>query len=64
MARHRSEEAKRVAAPGCKLPARLPAGEILTDIRLNKWIIGNPIGWGGFGDIYLGKFCNSLFLMF
>ena len=55
MARHRSDDVKRVAAAGCRLPARLPNGEILTDIRLNKWRLGDSIGWGGFGDIYLGE---------
>lgn len=47
---------KRVAAAGCKLPAQLPAGVILTDITQNKWKLGNTIGHGGFGDIYLGKY--------
>lgn len=54
----RAEEVpmKRVAAAGRKLPAQLPAGEILTDITQNKWRLGNTIGYGGFGDIYLGKY--------
>lgn len=46
---------KRVAAAGRKLPAQLPAGEILTDITQNKWRLGNTIGYGGFGDIYLAS---------
>lgn len=46
---------KRQAALGCKLPACLPAGEILIDITQNSWRLGPPIGSGGFGDIYLGK---------
>ncbi|KAL2738824.1 serine/threonine-protein kinase VRK1-like [Vespula squamosa] len=46
---------KRIAAPGCKLPAKLPANEILTDITQNKWRLGNSIGYGGFGDIYLAS---------
>ncbi|XP_014467699.1 PREDICTED: serine/threonine-protein kinase VRK1-like [Dinoponera quadriceps] len=46
---------KRVAAAGCKLPAQLPAGEILIDITQNKWKLGNTIGYGGFGDIYLAS---------
>jgi vaccinia related kinase len=46
---------KRIAAAGCKLSAQLPAGEILTDITQNKWRLGNTIGYGGFGDIYLGS---------
>ncbi|KAL0116529.1 hypothetical protein PUN28_009888 [Cardiocondyla obscurior] len=53
----RAEEVpiKRVAAAGCKLPAQLPVGEILTDITQNKWRLGNTIGYGGFGDIYLAS---------
>lgn len=47
---------KRVAAAGCKLPVQLPTGEILTDITQNKWKLGSTIGYGGFGDIYLGKY--------
>lgn len=54
----RAEEVpmKRLAAAGRKLPAQLPAGEILMDITQNKWRLGNTIGYGGFGDIYLGKY--------
>lgn len=50
---------KRRAAIGCKLPNHLPVGEILTDITQNKWKLGHTIGYGGFGDVYLG---NTLFL--
>lgn len=58
MAPRRAEDVpiKRVAAFGCRLPMRLPAGEILTDIKQNQWRLGEPIGCGGFGDIYLGQF--------
>ncbi|XP_076641551.1 serine/threonine-protein kinase VRK1 isoform X2 [Halictus rubicundus] len=57
MAPRRVEEipAKRVAASGCKLPEQLPEGEILTDITQNKWRLGQTIGYGGFGDIYLAS---------
>lgn len=56
MAPRRAEEVpvKRIAAPGCRLPARLPAGEVLLDITNKQWKLGVPIGYGGFGDIYLG----------
>lgn len=56
MAPRRVEEipVKRVAALGCKLPDQLPAGEILIDITQKKWRLGHTIGYGGFGDIYLG----------
>lgn len=30
----------------------LKPGEILTDLTGRKWMIGKPIGVGGFGDIY------------
>lgn len=50
---------KRVAALGCRLPSRLPAGEILTDITQNSWRLGDSIGSGGFGDVYLGILLKS-----
>lgn len=58
MAPRRLEEipVKRMPALGCRLASRLPRGEILTDITQNKWRLGDGIGCGGFGDIYLGKF--------
>lgn len=59
MALQRAEEVvpvKRVAAPGCRLPTRFPAGEILTDVTQRQWRLGQTIGHGGFGDIYLGEF--------
>ncbi|CAD6223112.1 GSCOCG00005400001-RA-CDS [Cotesia congregata] len=57
MAPRRAEECplKRVAAPGCRLPARLPSGEILTDITQKEWKLGSRLGCGGFGDIYLAS---------
>ncbi|KZC09945.1 Serine/threonine-protein kinase VRK1 [Dufourea novaeangliae] len=57
MAPKRAEEihVKRVAALGCKLPDQLPDGEILTDITQNKWKLGQAIGYGGFGDVYLAS---------
>ncbi|XP_031779043.1 serine/threonine-protein kinase VRK1 [Nasonia vitripennis] len=57
MAPRRAEDIplKRVAALGCRLPSRLPAGEILTDIKQNSWRLGDSIGCGGFGDVYLAS---------
>ncbi|XP_015594591.1 serine/threonine-protein kinase VRK1 [Cephus cinctus] len=57
MAPRRAEEIplKRIAASGCRLPERLPPGEILTDITQNQWMLGDSIGCGGFGDIYLAS---------
>jgi len=31
----------------------LKSGTILVDTSQDKWIVGSPIGAGGFGDIYL-----------
>lgn len=36
-----------------KLAKPLPSGEIMTDILKKRWILGAPIGQGGFGLIYL-----------
>ncbi|XP_015188992.1 PREDICTED: serine/threonine-protein kinase VRK1-like isoform X2 [Polistes dominula] len=55
MAPGRDDLPKRIAAPGCRLPAKLPADEILTDVTQNKWRLGTSIGYGGFGDIYLAS---------
>lgn len=62
MAPRRVEEipVKRVAASGCKLPDQLPMGEILTDITQKKWKLGPTIGYGGFGDVYLGNTPTSV----
>lgn len=31
----------------------LNPGEVLTDLTGKQWVIGKPIGVGGFGEIYL-----------
>nr|XP_023681138.1 serine/threonine-protein kinase VRK1 isoform X2 [Paramormyrops kingsleyae] len=47
------------AAPKRKAPAKralaesFPAGEILTDTVKKSWMLGTPIGQGGFGMLYL-----------
>lgn len=38
------------------LPSPLPEGWILTDTDKRKWRLGEIIGKGGFGLIYLGNF--------
>lgn len=49
------------AAPKRKAPAKralaefFPAGEVLTDTVKKSWMLGTPIGQGGFGMLYLGK---------
>ncbi|XP_068617542.1 nucleosomal histone kinase 1 [Battus philenor] len=53
-----SGKAKKAGAPkkkanGYKMPAPIPAGEVITDtIAKKKWRIGPSIGVGGFGEIY------------
>lgn len=42
----------RIAANGYKLCDPLPKGEILRDSGKKQWVIGEPIGIGGFGEIY------------
>lgn len=47
-----AKKAPRKAANGYKLPEPIPKGEILTDVKKQRWIIGPSIGIGGFGEIY------------
>lgn len=51
--------AKKKAANGYKLAEVIPAGEILEDLRKNKWRLGESIGQGGFGRIYCAQDVNS-----
>lgn len=46
---------KRVAANGFKLPDPIAPGVVVTDIAKKNWRIGNSIGVGGFGEIYLAS---------
>lgn len=43
------------AAANHKLAADVPKGTEMTDLRKKSWFIGEAIGSGGFGLIYLGK---------
>ncbi|XP_029846977.2 serine/threonine-protein kinase VRK1 [Ixodes scapularis] len=45
----------RVGANGHRLPERLPAGEVLTDVTKRQWRLGKAVGLGGFGEIYLAS---------
>ena len=40
-------------ANGYKMPDHLPAGTTLTDMRKKSWVLGQSVGVGGFGEIYL-----------
>ena len=44
---------KKRAPKGMAKP--LPPGQILTDLRKKEWKLGELIGQGGFGYLYLGK---------
>lgn len=42
--------------PGAwKMPPPLPAGEVLTDNAKKQWVLGDSVGKGGFGEIYLAS---------
>lgn len=50
------QKAKKPRAPkGPKLPAPFASGTILQDLKKKQWKLGNEVGKGGFGLIYLGK---------
>lgn len=54
--------AKKPRAPkGHKLPEKFPNGEVLRDLYKKNWRIGDVIGQGGFGLIYLGNLYLDLF---
>ena len=38
------------------MPEQLSSGLTFTDLRKQAWTIGSPIGRGGFGLIYLGRY--------
>jgi hypothetical protein len=47
---------RKKAANGYKLPDPIPKGEIMTDLKKQRWIISSSIGVGGFGEIYAGNY--------
>ena len=49
-------EINRRSPNGFLLPDPLPRGEILTDTIKQEWVLGRPIGVGGFGELYLASF--------
>lgn len=53
---------RKKGANGYRLPDPIRKGEVLTDLKKQKWIIGSSIGVGGFGEIYSGTlYCVCLF---
>ncbi|XP_059474807.1 serine/threonine-protein kinase VRK1-like [Neocloeon triangulifer] len=43
------------AANGFVMALKVPLGEVLTDVAKKKWVVGPPIGQGGFGTIYSAR---------
>jgi hypothetical protein len=39
---------------GAEMALKVPLGEVMTDVKRKQWVIGPPIGQGGFGTIYSG----------
>uniref|UniRef100_T1JGS1 non-specific serine/threonine protein kinase n=1 Tax=Strigamia maritima TaxID=126957 RepID=T1JGS1_STRMM len=48
----REKKVRGKAANGHQLAERIPAGQIFTDLQKQRWILGQSIGTGGFGEIY------------
>lgn len=46
-------ETNRRSPNGFLLPDPLPKGELLADSAKQEWVLGKPIGLGGFGELYL-----------
>ncbi|KAH9424591.1 Serine/threonine-protein kinase vrk1 [Dermatophagoides pteronyssinus] len=51
--KYRNTPKGRIAPNGYRLCDPLPEGQILLDFEKTQWVIGKPIGLGGFGEIYL-----------
>ena len=53
------------AQKGHKLAEKFPKGEVMQDLWKKKWVLGDVIGQGGFGLIYLGvcTFLSTFFHM-
>jgi len=53
-----TREMNRRSPNGFLLPDPLPRGEVLTDTIKQQWVLGKPIGVGGFGELYVASFRN------
>lgn len=51
-----TRELNRRSPNGFLLPDPLPRGEVLTDTIKQQWVLGKPIGVGGFGELYMASF--------
>ena len=54
-----NREVNRRSPNGFLLPDPLPRGEVLTDTIKQRWVLGKPIGVGGFGELYLASYQSS-----
>jgi len=50
-----NRETNRRSPNGFLLPDPLPKGERLVDSTKQEWVLGKPIGLGGFGELYLAS---------
>ena len=51
-----NREMNRMSPNGFLLPDPLPRLSVLTDTIKQKWVLGKPIGVGGFGELYLASY--------
>jgi len=51
-----NREMNRRSPNGFLLPDPLPRLSVLTDTIKQKWVLGKPIGVGGFGELYLASY--------
>lgn len=51
-----TRENNRRSPNGFLLPDPLPRGEVLEDTIKQQWVLGKPIGVGGFGELYMASF--------
>lgn len=54
-----TREMNRRSPNGFLLPDPLPRGEVLTDTIKQQWVLGKPIGVGGFGELYMASFLSK-----
>lgn len=59
MPRVKAAQAARQGPAKRRLAEQFAAGEIITDLSKKEWKLGSPIGQGGFGCIYLGKWMTA-----
>lgn len=53
--KRKSQAAPKGGSQGRKMPPPLPSGVVFTDLTKNQWVLGQSVGKGGFGEIYLAR---------